>query len=131
MYNNSKPKSVVNKILVVDDNVDAAFTLQMLLKLQGFQVEVCYSGPEAIVTAESLQPDVILMDISMPGMNGYEAGRLIREQPQGKEIIIIALTGFGKEEDQRLSFEAGFNAHLTKPVDIHKLLDTIQSLCAA
>jgi len=116
------------KILVVDDNVDAAFTLQMLLKLKGYKTDIRHSGQEAIIAAEKLQPDVILLDISMPGMNGYDACRLIRELPLEKRITIVALTGFGKEEDKLLSREAGFDAHLVKPVDIQILIDTLNSL---
>jgi PAS domain S-box-containing protein len=130
MEHNIKSASDVRRILVVDDNVDAAFTLQMLLKLKGFHTDVRYGGQEAIEAAESLAPEVILMDISMPGMSGYDACRLIRQQPWGKTIVIVALTGFGKEEDRQLSKEAGFDGHLVKPVDLQTLLDLLSSLLA-
>lgn len=131
MDTDKKIKSGPYKILVVDDNVDAAFTLQMLLKIKGHHAHISHSGEQAIADAAALKPDVILMDISMPGMNGYDACRHIRASPEGRQTVIVALTGFGKEEDRRLSHEAGFDAHLLKPVDIKTLLDTLQNLLAA
>ena len=128
MSNNINSASGGNNILVIDDNVDAAFTLQMLLKLKGYQVEIRHDGHEAIAAAESLRPEVILLDISMPGMSGYEVCKQIREQEWGKTIVIVALTGFGKEEDKKRTQEAGFDAHLVKPVDLQTLMDVLNQL---
>ncbi|HEX9957775.1 MAG TPA: ATP-binding protein, partial [Fibrella sp.] len=100
------------RILVIDDNQDAATTLGMLLKIKGHQTHTRFSGQEGITAAESLLPEVILLDIGMPGLNGYDTCRLIRSQPWGQTMILIALTGYGQESDKQLSQEAGFDAHL-------------------
>ena len=118
------------RILVVDDNPDAAVTLTMLLKLKGHQVHTRFSGQEGIAAAESLHPEVVLLDIGMPGMNGYDTARLIRAQPWSQSMVLIALTGYGQEEDRRLSRAAGFDAHLVKPVDVAALTQLLSSLPA-
>jgi PAS domain S-box-containing protein len=105
------------RILVVDDNRDAAVSLATLLKVTGNDTQTAYDGLEAIEKAAAYKPDVILLDIGLPKLNGYEACRAIREQPWGKRIIMVALTGWGQDEDRRRSSEAGFNTHLVKPVD--------------
>ncbi|WP_020473879.1 response regulator [Zavarzinella formosa] len=105
------------RILVVDDNVDSAQSLGMMLELLGSEVRTAHDGLEAIETASKFRPDVVLLDIGMPKLNGYEAARRIREQPWGRTIILIAQTGWGQEEDRRKSREAGFDHHLVKPVD--------------
>jgi CheY-like chemotaxis protein len=128
MNTTRQPASGGRRILVVDDNVDAAETISMLLKIKGHQVHVRHSGQEGVDAAESLRPEVVILDISMPGMNGYDACRLIREQPWGKRILVIALTGFGQEEDIRLSREAGFDSHFVKPVDFALLTDLLNQL---
>lgn len=117
----TKP-TVLGRILVVDDNPDAALTLAMLLRLKGFETHTRHSGLEGIAAAESLQPEVILLDISMPGLNGYDTCRQIREYRWGQSMRVIALTGYGQAEDKRLSEAAGFDAHLIKPVDLDTLL---------
>jgi PAS domain S-box-containing protein len=108
-------------ILVVDDNRDSAESLAMLLKLVGNKVSTAHDGLEAFHAAESVRPDAILLDIGLPKLNGYEACRKIREQAWGKAIKIIALTGWGQDEDRRKTKEAGFDGHLVKPVE-HKAL---------
>lgn len=116
------PTTAGRQILVIDDNRDAATTLAMLLKLKGgHKTHTRFSGQDGIAAAESLRPEVILLDIGMPGLNGYETCRLIREQPWGQSMMLIALTGFGQEDDKRLSREAGFDAYLVKPVDVAAL----------
>ena len=105
------------RILVVDDNRDAAVSLAMLLKVTGNDAQTAYDGLEAIEKAAAYRPDVILLDIGLPKLNGYDACRAIREQPWGKDIMMVALTGWGQDEDRRKSTEAGFNSHLVKPVD--------------
>jgi signal transduction histidine kinase/ActR/RegA family two-component response regulator len=111
------------KILVVDDNVDAADTLEALLSIEGFTVAVAYDGQAAIEAVRRDPPEIVLMDIGMPRMDGYEAARCIREQTAG--IRLIALTGWGQELDRRKAQAAGFNLHLVKPVDLEQLLGTI------
>lgn len=107
----------MRRILVVDDNEDAASTLAMLLTLTGNAVETAHDGISAVTMAESYRPDVILLDIGMPKQDGYAACRAIRKEPWGKELFLIALTGWGQESDRRKSREAGFDQHLVKPVD--------------
>jgi PAS domain S-box-containing protein len=105
------------RILVVDDNVDSAESLTLLLDLGGNETYTAYDGLEALAAAADLRPDVILLDIGLPELNGYDVARRIREQPWGKQIVLVALTGWGQEEDRRRSRDAGFDHHLTKPVD--------------
>ena len=114
------------KILVIDDNRDAANTLAMLIKLKGNEVKAGYCGQEAMVLGETFLPDIAILDIGMPGMDGYETCSLIRQEPWGRNITILALTGYGQEEDIRKSLEAGFDEHLLKPVDLAALLTIIE-----
>lgn len=109
------------RILVVDDNRDSADGLALLLELGGDEVRTAYDGLAALEAAAQFLPEAVLMDIGMPSLNGYDAARRIREQPWGRDVVLIALTGWGQEEDRRLSLEAGFDVHLTKPVD-HRAL---------
>jgi signal transduction histidine kinase/CheY-like chemotaxis protein len=105
------------RILVVDDNKDGAETLAVLLRLAGAEIRVAYDGEEAVNAATKFQPDIVLLDIGLPKLNGYEACRRIRKHPAISEIVIVALTGWGQEEDRRKSTAAGFDGHLVKPVD--------------
>jgi PAS domain S-box-containing protein len=105
------------RILVVDDNRDSAESLALLLRLTGHEADLAYDGQEAVEVAAQRRPDVILLDIGLPRLNGYDVCRRIREQPWGKGVVILALTGWGQEEDRRKSGEAGFNGHLVKPVE--------------
>ncbi len=109
------PRSA-RRILVVDDNEDAAMTMAMLLKMKGSETELAHDGLDAIEKAASFRPDVILLDIGLPKMDGYDACREIRKQPWGSAITMIALTGWGQDDDRRKSMEAGFDLHLVKPV---------------
>ncbi len=113
------------RILVVDDNQDAADSLAMLLRMLGNEVHTAHDGLEAVGAAAVFRPDVVLLDIGLPKLNGYEAARRIREQ-QGKDVVLVALTGWGQEEDRRRSREAGFDHHMTKPVEF----DVLQKLLA-
>ena len=106
-----------HKVLVADDNVDAAESLVEMLRMMGNTVHQASDGLQAVEGAALFQPDVIVLDIGMPKLNGYEACRRIREQPWGKQATLIALTGWGQEEDKRRSKEAGFDHHLVKPID--------------
>ena len=109
------------RILVVDDNRDAALSLARLLKLLGHDVHTAHDGIQAFDSAKELRPDVILMDVGMPGESGYAATRRIREQPWGRSTRIVALTGWGQADDRIRSSEAGCNAHLVKPVSLPEL----------
>ncbi|HYE74351.1 MAG TPA: ATP-binding protein, partial [Blastocatellia bacterium] len=108
------------RILVADDNQDSADSLALFLSITGHEVHTAHDGLTAVIEAERFQPNVILLDIGMPKLNGYEAARRIREQ-SGNNVLLIALTGWGQEEDRRRSKEAGFDHHLTKPVDFDAL----------
>jgi PAS domain S-box-containing protein len=116
------------RILIVDDNRDAADSLSELLTFMGNDTRTAYDGQQGVDAAGEYRPDVILLDIGLPRLNGFEACRLIREQPRGKRVVIIALTGWGQEEDRRRSREAGFDHHLVKPVDPQALMKMIADL---
>ena len=110
------------RILIVDDNRDSADSLARLLEVMGNEVGTAYDGEEAVDAARTLRPDVVLLDIGMPKLNGYEVCRRIREQPSGRGMFLIALTGWGREEDRQRTKEAGFDAHMVKPVDAAALM---------
>lgn len=116
------------RVLVVDDNVDSARSLAMLLEMSGHAVATANDGPEAVRRAGEFQPELILLDIGMPGMSGYEVCRAIRQSPGGTRPKIFALTGWGMEEDRRKSSAAGFDGHLVKPVAPAILLEMVGSL---
>ena len=105
------------KVLVADDNREAAESLAALLELSGYRVSAAFNGAQALELAAQERPNVVLLDIGMPGMNGYEVARRIRLEAWGREALLIAITGWGQEEDKLQAQAAGFNAHLTKPVD--------------
>jgi CheY-like chemotaxis protein len=113
------------RVLVVDDNQDAAATLAELLQLLGSEVSVAHDGAAAIVRADEFKPDVVLLDIGLPDIDGYEVARRLRAGERSPRPRLIALTGWGQEEDKRRSQSAGFNFHMVKPVEpsaIEKLL---------
>ncbi len=114
------------RILVVDDNRDGADSLAIMLRVMGHDTHKAYNGEEAVAAAASYRPDVVLLDIGLPKLNGYDACRRIRELPGGKGIFIIAQTGWGQDEDRERSRAAGFDHHLVKPVDP----DTLKKLLA-
>jgi PAS domain S-box-containing protein len=116
------------RILVVDDNRDGADSLSMMLKMMGNDTRTAYDGEEAVAVAVEFQPDVILLDIGLPKLTGYEACRQIRNQPGGKELVIIAQTGWGQEEDRQRTHEAGFDHHMVKPVDPQALMNLLSEL---
>jgi PAS domain S-box-containing protein len=116
------------RVLVADDLRDSADTLAMLLRLHGHEVQTAYDGEEAVARAREFRPEVILLDLGMPRMGGDLACRVIREQPWGREMHVIALTGWGQESDRRRTEEAGFDEHLVKPVDPALLIDLLATL---
>jgi two-component system CheB/CheR fusion protein len=113
------------RVLIVDDNVDAATSLSYVLSLAGYQTAVAHDGKRALDLAEALRPSVVLLDIGLPSMSGHEVARQLRAVPWGKDLRLIAVTGWGHERDRMKSLEAGFDAHLTKPIDPELLLQHI------
>ena len=116
------------RVLIVDDNRDSADSLAMLLKITGNKTYTAHDGLEAVDAIEKHRPEVVLLDIGLPTLDGHEVCRRVRQQPWGKDIVMIALTGWGQEDDRRKSEEAGFNGHMVKPVDYDKLLDLLESV---
>jgi CheY-like chemotaxis protein len=119
------------RILVVEDNHDAAESLTALLELWGHEVRVAYDGLAALRLAEAAAPDVILSDIGLPGMDGYELARQLRARPMFGRVLLVALSGYGRDEDRRLAAEAGFDHHLVKPPDLDTLMRLIGNVAAA
>jgi CheY-like chemotaxis protein len=124
------PREPKRRILVVDDHRDAADSLTTLLQLMGHDVNTAYDGLEAVQAAETVRPEVVLLDVGLPKMNGYEAARHIRQQPWGRPMTLVAVTGWGQDEDKRRAAEAGFDHHLTKPVDLAKIIALLQDASA-
>jgi signal transduction histidine kinase len=112
-------------ILLADDNQDALETLQLLLESFGHRVLTAASGDEALAVAERERPDVVVLDIGMPGMNGYDAAQAIRATDWGRHVLLVALTGWGQAEDQARARQAGFDRHFTKPVELHQLQEVL------
>jgi CheY-like chemotaxis protein/two-component sensor histidine kinase len=117
------------RVLVVDDNRDAADSLAMLLRLQGAEVAVEYNGPSALETLAEFRPQLILLDLGMPQMDGYEVARQIRGQVEYKSICLVALTGWGQPDDRRRSTSVGFDHHLLKPVNLRALKSILSAIC--
>ncbi|HYE80277.1 MAG TPA: ATP-binding protein, partial [bacterium] len=117
-----------HRILVVDDNRDSAHSLATLLRLQGHEVWTAYNGLDAVEAVESFQPAVILLDIGLPGLSGYEVAERIRGKHNGATPLLLAMTGWGQEEDRRRSRESGFAAHLVKPVSLDRILEFLEHL---
>jgi len=114
----------VRRVLVVDDNEDAADSLAMLLTVRGDEVRIAYDGAQAVEAEHDFNPEVVLLDIGLPKLSGYDVARTIRSA-RGHGVLIIAITGWGQEDDRRRAREAGFDHHFTKPVDFEMLLDLI------
>jgi PAS domain S-box-containing protein len=122
------PEPQHRRILIVDDNEDSAASLAMLLEISGNETYTAHDGLEAIEVAEAQRPDVVLLDIGLPKLNGHDVARQLREREWGKGITLIALTGWGQDEDRRKSEDAGFDGHLVKPVDYKALSELLRSL---
>ncbi len=121
------PPAPHRRVLIADDNVDSAVSLAMLLQLQRHEVNVAHDGPEAIEAVERHRPEIVFIDIGLPGMDGHEVARRLRGQHARETLLLVAMTGYGQEEDRRQSREAGFDAHLVKPVDLSKLQSFLAS----
>ncbi len=123
--------AAARRILIVDDNVDGAESLCLMLQLAGHVVRTVHDGTAALEVAPAFRPDVVLLDIGLPGMNGYEVARRLREQPELAGTLLVALTGYGQEEDRQRCREAGFQHHLVKPVDPPVLMRLLARACDA
>jgi CheY-like chemotaxis protein len=117
------------RVLVVDDNDDAAEMLELMLHAE-YDTTVANDGPSALALAERLTPDVVILDIGLPGMSGYDVARELRKRPSARRLELIALTGWGSHEDKQKALEAGFDLHLTKPVDRDRLYGALAELAA-
>ena len=109
------------RVLIAEDNVDSALSMALLLRIYGHSVEIASNGPIALEKARADKPEVVLLDIGLPGMSGYDVARQLSGHRPGKTPLLIALTGYGMEEDRRHSAEAGFDLHMLKPVDPEEL----------
>jgi PAS domain S-box-containing protein len=122
----ARPARGHRRVLVVDDNSDAAQTMATLLEMEGHEVATAADGFEALERARSYHPDMVLLDIGLPGMDGHEVARRLRQEEEFKHIVLVALTGFGQLEDKARSRAAGFNHHLVKPVELESLRDVLE-----
>jgi two-component system CheB/CheR fusion protein len=113
------------KILVVDDNVDMAMSLGLLLRQAGHTISTAHDGPAALEAARSFAPDVILLDIGLPGLDGYRVAEALRREPALAKVRLVAVSGYGQAEDRRRTKDAGFDHHLVKPVDFRELVSAI------
>jgi CheY-like chemotaxis protein len=117
----AKPTGPALRVLVVDDNVDAATTLAMLVEESGHRVWKAHTGQAALAAALDYRPDVMLLDIGLPELDGFEVAKRIRQQPVLHNIVLVAMTGYGRDTDRQRSQEAGFDHHLAKPADFGKV----------
>jgi two-component system, chemotaxis family, CheB/CheR fusion protein len=117
-----------HRVLIVDDNSDMAALVTELARSLGHEVAIASDGPTALNCIATFRPHIALIDVGLPGMNGYELARRIREMPGMKDVSLIAVTGYGREEDRRTALEAGFSLHLVKPVDIARLETVLSTL---
>jgi two-component system CheB/CheR fusion protein len=115
------------RVLVVDDSISTAQSMAALLQLKGHDGRVAFDGPKALETAAAFHPEVVLLDIDMPGMNGYQVAKQLRQMPGLEQTLLVAITGYGQEEDRRRSREAGFQLHLVKPVRLSAILELLAS----
>ena len=119
------PRAVPRRFLVIDDNIDATDSQAALLRLLGHQVETAYSGAAALEKARVFRPEIVFFDLGMPGMDGFEVARQLRAMPEVREVLLVAQTGWGQEEDRRRTRAAGFDAHFAKPVDMATLMQLL------
>jgi CheY-like chemotaxis protein len=112
----------------VDDNVDAGESTAMLLRLRGHEVATAHDGPSALDAVREFNPGIVLLDIGLPGMSGYDVARHLRAQPKYQSLVLIAITGYGQPRDRQQTQEAGFDRHLVKPVDQQALADLLDTV---
>jgi CheY-like chemotaxis protein len=122
-----QPTTRSRRVLVVDDNRDAADSLAILLRFSGVEAHVAHDGSAALEAMRVFHPEIVILDLGMPGMDGYDVARRIRQHRKYKDVVLIALTGWGQPEDRKRSNEAGFDHHLVKPVEV----DALQALLAS
>lgn len=115
------------RVLLVDDNRDSVDTLSMLLRIKGHDSRIAETGEEAVIAADEYQPHVVLLDLSLPGMDGYEVAQALRKRPYGANLVLVALTGWSGREVQAKAAEAGFDFHLLKPVEWPDLEQVLES----
>ena len=118
----------VLRVLCVDDNRDAADSLGVMLELVGFEAKVCYDGASALAVADEFRPDACILDLTMPGIDGVEVGRRLRQRPWARNLPLVAVTALGNDEARRRTAEAGFDLHLTKPVDPDRLANVLADI---
>ena len=116
------------RVLVVDDNVDAAESRATLLELEGHDTRVAHDGDAAIALAREFQPEIVFLDIGMPGKDGYEVARALRGKPETQQAVLVALTGWGAKDDRARSRSAGFDYHLTKPAGLAAVEDLLSKM---
>jgi CheY-like chemotaxis protein len=114
------------RILIVEDNDDGADSMALMLRMGGYDVDIARDGPAAVVKARAFQPDVVLLDLGLPGMSGYEVARRVGGRRLGRPPLLVAVTGYGREEDRRRSAEAGIDLHLVKPVEPQQLRSVLE-----
>lgn len=114
-------------MVIAEDGRDSAESLGMLLTMMGHEVRVAYDGQEAMTVAENFRPDVMILDVGMPKLNGYDAARRVRDRAWGRRVLLVAMTGWGRAEDRRRSEESGFDRHFIKPADIAALQELLAS----
>jgi len=125
-FNHSTPRC----LLIADDNDDAAESLAVLLRMEGHEVVVVGNGRDALNAVSALRPSVVLLDIGMPDISGYEVARQLRQTQEGHSLTLIALTGWGQERDKLRARDAGFDHHFTKPIDPNTLLELVKRMDA-
>jgi CheY-like chemotaxis protein len=113
------------RILAVDDNEDAVVMLAKLLRYYGHDARCCTSGAQALKMGHDFEPDAVVLDLGMPGMDGFETAERLKQQSWGKSVFLIALTGWGRDDDVRRTLAAGFDEHLVKPLEIDRLIDLL------
>jgi CheY-like chemotaxis protein len=116
------------RVLIVDDYLDAADSMATLLKIEGQEVSVAQDGHQAIELARKFRPDLVLLDIGLPGISGFEVAKILRKTPETRDCLLVALSGYGQAEDHRLSDEAGFDRHLVKPIDLSALQEVLDMI---
>jgi CheY-like chemotaxis protein len=116
------------RVMCVDDHPDTADSLAILLELVGYEAKVCYDGESALAAAEEFRPDACILDLTMPGIDGVEVGRRLRERPWARNLPLVAVTALGNDEARRRTSEAGFDLHLTKPVDPDRLANVLADI---